>query len=302
MFLVTGGTGFIGQRLLSFFNKNSFSFRVLSRNPLSDNETILCDFSKDVIPARAFDGIDTVFHLAGIAHNLGDDAGMEGLYRSVNVDATVRLAELAVQNGVQRFVFVSSVKAGGSSIDRHCKTEDDQGEPDGIYGKTKREAELRLLEISEKSDLKVSIIRPTLVYGPKVKGNLRSMLSLLEKGRFPPLPEVGNRRSMIHVDDLVRAILFLGNDYENNGEIYIASDGMAYSSREIYKQLCHSLGRPVASWAVPKFLFDLVGLLNSRMKRKFNKLFGDAYSSSEKLQSTGFKPQRSLRDMNATAF
>ena len=105
-------------------------------------------------------------------------------------------------------------------------TEEDQGEPEGIYGKTKREAELILLEIGRQSGMQVSIVRPSLVYGQGVKGNLRLMLSWIEKGWFPPLPEVNNRRSMIHVDDLVRALLLVAGDDRANGEIYIATDGV----------------------------------------------------------------------------
>jgi len=135
-----------------------------------------------------------------------DASEIEDLYQKVNTNATVMLAKLAVSSGVKRFVFISSVKAGGISTQRVCASEKDHGgDPEGIYGKTKREAELKLLKIGEESGMHVSIIRPSLVYGPNVKGNLQLILS--GKGWFPPLPETNNKRSMIHVDDLVRAIL-----------------------------------------------------------------------------------------------
>ena len=204
--LVTGSSGFVGQRLVSAINKG---VRVLSRKRQLDLETVICDFEKDSIPPNALDGIDTVFHLAGFAHNARDSTKIQNLYQKVNVDATIRLAKLAVKSNVKRFIFVSSVKAGGGSTFRACASEKVHGDPEGIYGKTKREAELQLLKIGKKSGMHVSIIRPSLVYGPNVKGNLKLMLSGIKKGWFPPLPETGNKRSMIHVDDLVRAILFL---------------------------------------------------------------------------------------------
>ena len=80
-----------------------------------------------------------------------------------------------MQHGVKRFLFVSSVKAGGSAIVDRCMTEKDQGEPEGIYGKTKREAELKLLEICGQSDMLVLIVQPSLVYRLGVKGNLALM-------------------------------------------------------------------------------------------------------------------------------
>jgi UDP-glucose 4-epimerase len=73
------------------------------------------------------------------------------------------------------------------------------------------------VEIGWQSGMHVSIVRPSLVYGPRVKGNLRLMMAGIKKGWFPPLPETGNRRSKIHVDDLVRVILLLANDECANG-------------------------------------------------------------------------------------
>jgi len=293
-FFITGATGFIGQYLLRAVfafcgNSQLPDIKVLSRKSHFEYETVICDLQSEKIPDNALDGIDTVFHLAGFAHDLRDASKVENFYRKINVDATIRLTELAVLSGVKRFVFVSSVKAGVDLTE-------------GIYGKTKREAELRLLEIAKHSSMHVSIIRPSLVYGPEAKGNLQLMLSAIKRGWFPPLPETGNRRSMIHVDDLVRAILLVAEDERANGEIFIATDGVEYSSCEIYKTMCQVLDKSVPNWSVPKFLFDLVGKLSPNFKYKVNKLMGDEYYSSEKLQSLGFKAQRSLREMNETEF
>ena len=148
----------------------------------------------------------------------------------------------------------------------------------------------------------VSIIRPSLVYGPNVRGNLKLMLSGIEKGWFPPLPETGNKRSMIHVDDLVRAILLVVDDDRANGEIFIATDGAPYSSREIYNAMCGVVGKLIPKWSVPKVLFDLASLASPRIKYKLNKLLGDECYSSAKLEALGFKAKRSLKDMNETDF
>ncbi|MFC1602621.1 NAD-dependent epimerase/dehydratase family protein [Pseudomonadota bacterium] len=300
--LLTGATGFVGRQLLRGLAASGCEIHLLSRNPVENYTTIQCNFVQDPIPPCAFDSVDTVFHLAGYAHDLRDATMVEQLYRAVNVEATIRLAELAVQKGVKRFIFVSSVKAGGSAVDGLCMTEKDQGDPEGIYGKTKREAEIKLLEISKQSGMHVSIVRPSLVYGPGVKGNLRMMLSGIEKGWFPPLPEVRNRRSMIHVDDLVQALLLVANDDRANGEIFIATDGHPYSSREIYETMCYMLGKSVPKWSVPKFIINLAAVMNTRVRYKVNKLMGDECYSSEKLQAIGFKARRLLRDMNETVF
>lgn len=296
--LLTGATGFIGCRLLNLLEASKREIHVLSRQPHSDYETIVCDLGKEQVPSSALDSIDTVFHLAGYAHDLRDSSEVENLYRAVNVDATVQLAELAVRNGVKHFIFVSSVKAGGSAIACQCMTEENQGEPEEIYGKTKREAELKLLEIGRQSDIHITIVRPSLVYGPRVKGNLRKMLSGIEKGWFPPLPEVENRRSMIHVDDLVRALLLVAEDERANGEIFIATDGVPYSSREVYEAICQTVGKIVPAWSVPKFLFEWLSSMSPRIRYKVDKLFGDEYYSSEKLEGLGFKAEHTLLDWN----
>ena len=296
---ITGATGFIGKRLVKAIDSN---IRVLSREKQSDYETVVCDLKLEVVPHNALDGVDTVFHLAGFSHDLRDETKIKNLYQKVNVDATKRLAKLAVKSNVKSFIFVSSVKAGGRPAFGACISEKKQNNPEGVYGKTKREAELELLKIGKESGMHVSIIRPSLVYGPEVKGNLQLMLAGIRKGLFPPLPEISNKRSMIHVDDLVRAILLVAEDERANGEIFIATNGTPHSSREIYNAMCNVLEKPIPKWSIPKFLFDMVSLINPRIKYKINKLLGDECYSSAKLEELGFKAKKSLKDMNETDF
>ena len=296
---ITGAFGFIGGRLLNAIDS---PIRILSRIERSNYEAIVCDLQSDIIPDDALDDIDTVFHLAGFTHDMRDASKIADLYYKVNVSATVQLANLAVKSGVKRFVFVSSVKAGGNPPLGTCANEKDQKNTEDVYGKTKRVAELKLLKIGEESGMHVSIIRPSLVYGPNVKGNLKLMLSGIGGGWFPPLPETGNRRSMIHVDDLVRAILLVAEDKRANGEIFIATDGISYSSREIYNSMCIVAGKSIPKWSVPKTLFDLASLTSPRIKYKINKLLGDECYSSVKLEELGFKAKKSLKDMNETDF
>jgi len=300
--LLTGSTGFIGCRLLKLLESSKCEIRLLSRQPHSDYETIVCDLGKKQVPDSALVSIDTVFHLAGYAHDLRDATSVENRYQAINVEATVQLAKLAAQRGVKRFSFVSSVKAGGSAIVDRCMTEEDQGEPEGIYGKTKREAELKLLEICRQSDMQVKIVRPSLVYGAGVKGNLALMRRGIEQGWFLPIPETENRRSMIHVDDLVRALLLVVEDKRANGEIFIATDGVPHSSREIYDAICQSVGKTVPQWSVPKIVFEGLSLLSPRIRYKVDKLLGDEYYSSEKLEKLGFRAEKSLEDFDKSDY
>ena len=101
--LISGATGFIGQRLLEAMDTN---IRVLSREKQPDYETVVCNLESEVIPDNALDGVDTVFHLAGFAHGLRDATKIQNIYQKVNVDATIRLAKLSVKSNVKRFIFV----------------------------------------------------------------------------------------------------------------------------------------------------------------------------------------------------
>ena len=140
----------------------------------------------------------------------------------------------------------------------------------------------------------VSIVWPSLVYGVGVEGNLTLMRIGIEQGWFPPIPETENRRSMIHVDDLVQALLLVAEDKRANGEIFIATDGVPHSSREIYDAICQSVGKTVPQWSVPKIVFEGLSLLSPRIRCKVDKLLGDEFYSSAKLEGLGFLVEKSL--------
>ena len=300
--LVTGATGFVGQHLIKCLKLDGYNIKAIARKLIPGVDTVICDFFNDSIPENTLKGIDVVFHLAGYAHDLKSESGIEQTYQKINVDITSKLLLLSVKNNVKKFIFVSSVKAGGVSRQGKCATEKSLSEPDGVYGKTKREAELKVLEAGRKFDIHVSILRPALIYGPKVKGNLQLMMQGIKKGWFPPLPETGNRRSMIHVDDIVRALLFLANNKKSNGEVFIATDGRVYSSRNIYEAMCYVLDKNIPNWSVPRLLFNTIARLSGGFKYKIDKLLGDECYSSKKLESLGFKARKQLRQMNETDF
>ena len=101
---------------------------------------------------------------------------------------------------------------------------------------------------------------------------------------------------MIHVDDLVRAILFIAEDKRTNGQIFIATDGTPYSARKIYIAMCNSMGKSIPKWSIPKILFDIIILINRRFAYKLDKLFGDECYSSKKLENLGFRARKTLND------
>lgn len=301
--LITGASGFIGRALVSCLkSKGGLYIRTLGKTKAEGVENIFCDFLKEDMPKKAFKDIDTVFHLAGYAHDLTNQSNNVYKYKKLNVDVTNDLLSLSVDSGVKSFVFVSSVKAGGSNSIGKCLTEEDQTNPNEIYGKTKRTAELKVLEVGRSSKMHVSILRPSLVYGPEVKGNLSLMLNAIRSNWFPPPPNVSNIKSMIHVDDVVEAIQFIALKKSANMGIFIATDGYNYSISEIYKILCYESGKVPHRWRTPMILFRIISLLSPSIKQKIDKLLRNECYSSDKLKLLGFKSKKSLANINETNF
>jgi nucleoside-diphosphate-sugar epimerase len=150
--------------------------------------------------------------------------------------------------------------------------------------------------------MRVSVIRPALVYGPNAKGNLELMWNAIKNKHFLPIPNVKNRRSMIHVDDLVDAIILISQNLIINREIFNATDGFLYSTREIYETMCDLQNMPASKWSVPKSVLEITAFIYPSLRLKVKKLIADECYSSEKLNSFGFKAQRTLREMNETFF
>lgn len=140
------------------------------------------------------------------------------------------------------------------------------------------------------------------MYGKNVKGNLSSMLRLLDLGFFPPLPDAKNVRSMIHVDDLVKAIFFLLNQQCSKGQIYNVTDSNKYSSRMIYESLCLSLGKKPFKFAFSLFIFHFAKIVFPNFSSQFQKLFSDAFYSDIKIRKLGFETKLSLSDFNDKLF
>ena len=295
--LVTGATGFIGSELIKTLEKKGYSLRILSRKSYSGYDTVICNLGIDLIPDSALDSVEVVFHLAGYTHDIESNPTKDVRYHEVNVKATIDLIKVASKNKVRKFIFISSVKAGGIINHKVCMNEDNQGDPQDIYGKTKREAEVAVLKMGKDYGVHVSIIRPALVYGEKMKGNLAIMFNSIKSGWFPPLPETYNKRSMISVTDLVSAIVLITEDIRTKGKIYIATDGRQYSSRDIYKAICLATGNKIPGWVVPKTIFYILATIGDIFKfipfnsYKYHKLFGSEYYSSEKLHNLGFSPE-----------
>lgn len=289
--LLTGGSGFIGKFLVNALLSRSYELTVLTKTPISRCKNISCDFLEEKLQDHFFDDINTIIHLAGYAHNTSSKEDIN-LHKKLNFELTRNLAIKAQQQGIKKFIFISSVKAEYTSEDEIAFT----------YDKAKKAAEDYLLLNSINSGMKVIILRPSLVYGPQVKGNLKKMYDAIEKGWLPPVPKINNKRSLVHVDDVVDSILFLMQKEELDETIFTITDGRDYSTREIYDTFCTLLGRKTPSWGVPYPFLKILRKLSPKLNKNIDKLLSDDRYSSRKINRLGFMPKRNLSEMNESYY
>ncbi|HRF43159.1 MAG TPA: NAD-dependent epimerase/dehydratase family protein [Candidatus Competibacteraceae bacterium] len=309
--LVTGATGFIGRRLAAALREQGARLRVLMRAPgirnrvswnPQDVEIAAGDLASPASLARACTGIDTVFHIAGFAHaEARDTPEVAARHWAVNAAGTFHLMDAAHAAGVRRCVFLSSVKAVGDP-GPHCAGEDWDAAPDTPYGRAKRAAEERVLAVGRESGMHTVNLRPALVYGPGMKANLARLIAAVRQGWLPPLPETGNRRSLVHVDDVIQALLLAAAHPAAAGQTYFVTDGRPYSGRELYRLIRQALGRPAPRWAVPAAVLGggakladrlcwLIGRRERKVSAMLDKLLGWACFDSRRIvNELGYQP------------
>lgn len=312
--VVSGATGFIGRRLVASLERQGIQIVALVRDAGKANRfwagtTIgwrQVDFSANKDIGAVCEGADTVFHLAGYAHaeDANDDANST-VHQTVTVEGTRALVNAAMRARVRHFVFVSSVKVIGEGSD--CRLDENSPiAPTTAYGRAKHEAEKIVLETGARHGMHVAVLRLPIVYGFGHKGNLARMIAGIARGWFPPLPEVHNKRSLVHADDVVQAMCFAAKNPRANGEVYLVTDGRAYSTHHICVLIRHALGKAEPNWKVPLSLLEVAARMGDTVGRvrgrpfffnsvTLNKLLGSAWYSSEKIErDLGFKPKQTL--------
>ena len=306
---MTGATGFIGAALVDRLRAGGASVRRLARTSrgAAAADLAVADLASGPLPPGIFDGIDTVYHLAAKTHDMlePDAAGAE--YWSINVEGTERLLESARGAKIRRVVFVSSVKAQAEQAPYRID-ETFSAEPTTPYGQSKLAAERVVLAEAARRGFEAVCLRFPLVYGPGQRGNLVRMIAAIDRGRFPPLPAGSNRRSMLHVENAVDALMLAGRHPAAAGRTYTATDALPYSTREIYDLIRKALGKPPATWSVPKWAFRTLAfggdaarrLLGRRVgfdSEALQKLLGSAWYSSDRItRELGYRPTHTLAE------
>jgi UDP-glucose 4-epimerase len=264
--LLTGGTGFVGRAIASQIS--SQELRLLSRNDPKITGSTFCkaEINASTDYSVYLKNCDVVVHAAARVHVMAD-ATVDPLeeYRTVNVDGTLNLARQAAASGVQRFIFISSVKVNGESTTPEKPfIYIDAPQPEDPYGISKAEAESGLKQIAADTGMEVVIIRPPLVYGPGVKANFAAMMKIAKKNLPLPLGAINNKRSLVALDNLVDLIVTCIEHPKAANQTFLVSDDQDVSTTELLQMMTRATGKKPRLIPVPVSWLKLAGKLTGK--------------------------------------
>ena len=290
MILVTGANGFVGRGLCAELAARGRPFRTAGRDLPEPNPQAFAvgDIHADTDWEVALAGAEAVIHCVARVHVMQDSAADPlTAFRTVNLEGTRRLAEVAAAVGVRRLVFLSSIKVNGESTAPGAPFRaSDSPRPSDAYAVSKWEAEQALHAVASRTGLEVVVVRPPLVYGPGVRANFERLMRLVARGAPIPLGKVDNQRSMVGLDNLVDLLIRCVDHPAAAGQTFLVSDGRDLSTPEWIRMLAAVMGRPARLLPVPPALLRLGGRLTGRgaeVERLIGSLQLDIESTCETL-------------------
>lgn len=307
---ITGATGFVGRAITAYLRQHAeYALRVAVRGPYASTgdatEVVtIPSMQPDSSWAAFVTDAQVVIHAAARVHVMHDAASNpEEEYFRINLAATLNLAEQAAAAGVQRFIFISSIKVNGEATSPGAPfTADQPGNPSDPYGVSKARAEEGLRQIAVRTGMEVVIIRPVLVYGPGVKANFLSMMRWLDKGIPLPLGAINNRRSLVALDNLVDLVATCIKHPTAANQTFLVSDGNDLSTTQLLQHMASALGKSPRLLPVPMWLLTLAATVvgkGSFSQRLCGSLQVDISKTCTML---GWTPPVSVEDaMQATA-
>lgn len=303
--LLTGATGFIGGQLVKRLMQDSdvslrLAIRTAGEQFRDPRMTVFSpvDLSNNSDWSLMLQGCDVVIHTAARAHVMKEtvkDPLSE--FRKINTEATLNLAGQAAQQGVKRFIFISSIGVNGNTTTQsQLFSADDLPNPSNPYAISKYEAEQGLQHLAKESNMEIVIIRPPLVYGASAKGNFHRLIQWLKKGIPLPLGAINNKRSFVSIDNLLSLILTCIEHPAAANQIFLVSDGEDISTTVLLKKMSQLMNQPARLLPVPQSLLSLAANLLGR-KDDLQRLCGSLQVDISKTREMlGWKPEVSMEE------
>ncbi|MDY6914035.1 MAG: NAD-dependent epimerase/dehydratase family protein [Planctomycetota bacterium] len=300
---VTGGGGFIGSHLVDLLIAEGHDVTVLlqpGRSGPRDDSADIC--TADI---RRHEEVEAVMQQADVVYHLAARTDLDGESLQdyeTNILGTRNVVAAAKVRGVGRFVFFSSMLAAATTGLPEPILEDAEAENDTFYGRSKREGE----RIVQQAGLEYTIIRPTMVFGPRDCSTMYHFMRAIRKRQFFLIgPDV--RQSFVYVKNLTRATYDASLCPQAAGQIFFVNDERPYTIAEIARHVARSLGTKLWPIRLPRWLAMMVAypmagiskctgvklpLYPSRV-RTMTKNF--IYSIEKAQKTFGYRPQYNLK-------
>lgn len=255
--LVTGATGAVGPRVVAALCNEGYQVRTLSlSNGQSDSlpqevEVLVGDITDPADVEAATQGCDAVIHLAALLHIVDPPDSLRPKYEQINVGGTAIVVDAAIKAGVSRLVYFSTINVYGSTAGQ-IVGEDHSPNPDTFYAGTKLAAERIVLDATTRDGNPLGVVlRLGAVYGSRIKGNYSRLIRSLAKGRFVPVGDGTNRRTLVYDKDVARAAVLALAHPNATGKVFNVTDGTYHTVSEIVTTLCSCLDRKPPTVVLP---------------------------------------------------
>nr|WP_317633102.1 NAD-dependent epimerase/dehydratase family protein [uncultured Flavobacterium sp.] len=293
--LFTGASGFLGQNVKPLLDK-IYEVKTMG---LTEADNFNTDLSKEI--PQLTENFDIVFHAAGKAHSIPKSAAEEKVFFDVNYQGTVNLCKALEESTLPTsFIFVSTVAVYGVEFGNNISEEHPlNGETP--YALSKIKAEQYLTEWCAKNNVKLSIIRPSLIAGPNAPGNLGAMVSGIKTGKYLSIGGGTARKSVLMVNDIATLIPLL----VEKGGVYNVCDDSQPSFRELETIISTQLNKKQPK-KIPFFVAkamalvgDLLGSkapINSLKLKKITESL--TFSNRKAKEQLGWKPLNVIQNYN----
>ena len=275
MILITGANGFVGNALIERLVMEGMPVRAAVRTPAMASVLRAKYPQAEVVSAgeigpatawrEALVGVDAVVHLASRVHVMREtEPDPLRAFRGVNTEGSIALARAAAAAGVKRFIYLSTVKVLGERTEDRAFSDASIPHPIDPYAISKHEAERALFRIESETAMRVTVLRPPLVYGAGVKGNFQRLLRWVDAGYPLPLGAIHNQRSLLYLGNLVDAIVTLLTRLVAPGRAYVLRDGEDVSTPELIRRLAKQVDAPARLLPIPAWSLRLAGEISGR--------------------------------------
>lgn len=304
--VMIGASGFVGTRLIDLLKTdNNYELKNVDLLPshFFNDVTVIGDVRKQEDMDKELSGADVVVLLAA-QHR--DDVSPVSLYYDTNVGGMEVTLKAMEKNGVRRLIFFSSVAVYG--LNKENPSEDHPKDPFNHYGKSKWQAEQVLQEWhSSHSDWNINIIRPTVIFGERNRGNVYNLLSQISSGRFLMVGKGTNKKSMAYVGNVVAFVKFLIEEKKSGYNVYNYIDKPDFDMNELIALVEKVLNKHIPSIHFPYWMgmmggycFDVLAKILGRKLAissvRVKKFCATTEFDSSKMQSTGFQPPYTLSE------